>query len=282
MNLIAIIAALFAERFLGMLDEYRQFQWLGKYADLVKQRAEKLVFLDGVAGVLLVVLLPALVVQYIYAQLDDIFVLFGFGFAILILIAGFGPKRFYDTIKALIDAKNSANADNLHFQVEKLLGREVSEKSVQSLVQLASREILVLVNERIFAVLFWFLILGPLGVVFYRLAAELNAREDRPAEEHAKGFAQTAEKLLFVLNWVPVRLLAFSYAIMGNFIDGMSVLKNAGSDDGDKLLADVGVKSINLLDEDSSCIERSFGLVRRSLVLWVGFIAVLTISGWVG
>ncbi|WP_323846990.1 regulatory signaling modulator protein AmpE [Microbulbifer magnicolonia] len=65
--------------------------------------------------------------------------------------------------------------------------------------------------ERLFAVLFWFALLGIPGALLFRLSA-LYAEQCRDGEGDA-----TAERWLWLLEWLPVRLMGFSFAIVGNF-----------------------------------------------------------------
>lgn len=61
--------------------------------------------------------------------------------------------------------------------------------------------------ERLFAVLFWYLLLGIPGALLYRLSALYRARFDEP----------TAVRWLWLLEWLPVRVMGFTFAIVGNF-----------------------------------------------------------------
>ncbi|MFC6635001.1 regulatory signaling modulator protein AmpE [Microbulbifer taiwanensis] len=65
--------------------------------------------------------------------------------------------------------------------------------------------------ERLFAVLFWFVLLGIPGALLFRLSA-IYAEESRGADSSA-----TAERWLWLLEWLPVRVMGFSFAIVGNF-----------------------------------------------------------------
>lgn len=62
--------------------------------------------------------------------------------------------------------------------------------------------------ERLFAVLFWFLLLGIPGALLYRLSALYAARQAQDA---------TASRWLWLLEWLPVRATGFTFAIVGNF-----------------------------------------------------------------
>jgi len=64
--------------------------------------------------------------------------------------------------------------------------------------------------ERMFAVLFWFFILGPVGAFLYRLTF-IYSREVQPADDFAR-------RLRWILEWPAVRLLGLSFALTGNFV----------------------------------------------------------------
>ncbi|GAB2895110.1 regulatory signaling modulator protein AmpE [Microbulbifer echini] len=65
--------------------------------------------------------------------------------------------------------------------------------------------------ERLFAVLFWFILLGIPGALLFRLSA-LYAERARGTEREI-----SAARWLWLLEWVPVRVMGLSFAIVGNF-----------------------------------------------------------------
>ncbi len=81
----------------------------------------------------------------------------------------------------------------------------------------------------VFGIVFWFAVFGPAGAAFYWMLA-LVAREwsDNPAGEDVTvltaaraELGRVARWLLFILDWLPVRFLAFSFAIVGDFEDAI-------------------------------------------------------------
>lgn len=66
--------------------------------------------------------------------------------------------------------------------------------------------------QSFFAVIFWYVLLGPLAALAYRLLALLV--------EHAQSDAlrERAGQLRHAFDWLPVRVLAASFALVGNFI----------------------------------------------------------------
>ncbi len=66
--------------------------------------------------------------------------------------------------------------------------------------------------ERMFAVLFWFFLFGPVGALFYRILFLFNEKIDVECP--------VAEKCLKIAEWPAVRLLALSFSVTGNFVGG--------------------------------------------------------------
>jgi AmpE protein len=63
-----------------------------------------------------------------------------------------------------------------------------------------------------FAVIFWYCLLGPVAALAYRLLALAAERS-----QHS-GVAGLAGRVQHAFDWLPVRLLAASFALVGNFV----------------------------------------------------------------
>lgn len=79
------------------------------------------------------------------------------------------------------------------------------------------------VNFRFYcAVIFWFVILGVAGAVFYALvrtfADLVSGNRDEVIAKHFK----LIHRLLFWLDWLPARITSFGYLVIGNFNKGTS------------------------------------------------------------
>lgn len=66
--------------------------------------------------------------------------------------------------------------------------------------------------ERFFPVIFWFILLGAPGALFYRLTALYCENQAQDREEEAR-----AEQWLWLVEWLPLRLLGLVFAFVGNF-----------------------------------------------------------------
>ncbi|WP_273824759.1 MULTISPECIES: regulatory signaling modulator protein AmpE [Pseudomonas] len=66
--------------------------------------------------------------------------------------------------------------------------------------------------QSFFAVIFWYFLLGPVAALSYRLLALAAEHSQNPA------LAERATLLRHAFDWLPVRLLAASLALVGNFV----------------------------------------------------------------
>ncbi|WP_064119455.1 regulatory signaling modulator protein AmpE [Pseudomonas fluorescens] len=133
--------------------------------------------------------------------------------------------------------------------------------------------------QSFFAVIFWYFLLGPVAALAYRLLAL--------AEEHGKNPAlvERAGQLRHAFDWVPVRLLAASLALVGNFvavsrvmlhellnwnISAAQLINRVGLAAGEIPPPVVGPEGINTLD----CL---WELLLRAAVLWYAGFALWTV-----
>lgn len=127
-----------------------------------------------------------------------------------------------------------------------------------------------------FAVIFWYALLGPLLALAYRLLALTAEQASQPA------LAARAGQLRHALDWLPARVLAASFALVGNFaavsravlhdllawdIPAAQLLSNAGRAAGELPEPQAGEAGVSSLDE-------LWQLLVRSAVLWYAAFAV--------
>lgn len=279
MALVCIILALLIERSISAMDRLRNFRWFDIYSQAMmrhlpgidKQGAASIVFL------LLPILIPLALLQF---ALNGVFYdLFSFGFALAILLYSLGSNLNRD-IKQYIHARE-AGLDNLAQQhASTLTGKPAADQ-----LPLQTTEVMYGVlqqsNVRLFAVLFWFVLLGPVGALFYRLTC--YTLHFSPSQT----LSLAARRLEAVLSWAPVNLLAFSFALAGDY-ENVSQAWRSKPRQNDltscnyHTLINAGLGAIRDYGpgEELLCIRALRGLVIRSLVIWLAVIALLTLIGW--
>ncbi len=290
MTLIAILIALGLERFLGNLQDYRCFHWLHAGARWIVSQRERRGWLDDIPGVLLLVLLPALLVGWLYLALAQWSALAAFLFSLVVLIYCLGPRSFYDQAKALVSALDRGDEEEARWYLEQLLDRRPWPEGLP-LPKTASEALFIAVNDRLLAVIFWFAILGPMGALLYRGSSELY-KTCLPAGACGKGesgLGKAARGFYVALAWIPARLTAYAFAALGSFMDARETCRQrreAGErhwgDGNEDLLACAGCGALRMeaepeRAEGGRAICSALDLVRRTIFLWVAAIALITL-----
>lgn len=157
-------------------------------------------------------------------------------------------------------------------------------------------------NDAIFGALFWFILFGGAGAVLYRLANTLDAmwgyRTDR-----LRYFGWAAARIDDVLNYIPARLTATSYALFGQTRRALKCWRQQAPvwdspNAGPVMSSGAGSLGIELggaayyhgaLEERPALGEgrppvggdilRALNLVRRSIMLWLFVFLMVGVAG---
>lgn len=301
MTLIAILLALGTESFWKSVRLLRHFELLIRYANWLQGRFKDQAWFNGSVGVLLVVtpaILAVGIVQHVLGSAPGVLAWFlTLIFSVAVLIFCIGVKDINQHVNDYLNAWNQDDPEAAYLYVKDLLGGEKAENARQLHLQFLEF-ILIRINERLLAILFWFVVLGPVGAVLYRSVSQLKglARSEYGTHED---FMEAALRLKAILDWVPVRTTALCYAVIGNFVEAIhcwgqqiakqgnnwvasnnSVLVSAGC--GALQLADIFTEQNLELDKDEvrDQILAAEALVKRTVIAWLTFLAILTIVGW--
>jgi AmpE protein len=143
-------------------------------------------------------------------------------------------------------------------------------------------------NERVFAVLFWFVVLGPIGALGVYLAGVYRDYAWRHPQERAP-MIERAEQIVWVWGWIPARLAALSFAVVGSFVDAWERVMQCHScslKKNEALILEAGLGAIRIDDEESVREAHSAeevravrDLISRTVILWVAVTAVATLIG---
>ena len=283
MAFLSIIFSLLIDRFFLDSDSYRQHHWYTTYTGWIARHTFGENTYSRATG-LLVILAPLLI---IIAWLQGIFDhgLTGLLFQGIILLLCLGPMDLDRQVNQFIDAAEDDNPDKGRLLAKEIIGNDLPADSTDYSRAL-TEGIFIEACSRIFSVLFWFLLLGPMGAVLYRFTHLLLQQTDN---------SSTIQQLLNILNWVPARLSALAYGIGGSFDDALhgwrhhyTLINQYPGDSSAPILAGAGMGALRLhelSDEDlpvaSVAAESALNLVWRATLIWVGILGFAYLMSWI-
>lgn len=250
-------------------------------------------------GVLAVTLLltPFIMITVFLAQ----FAVLNYVAAVFLLYLAIGGRSLSQHAMQVYAALQEKNLATARKKTSLLVSRDTRTLDESQLAKATVESVLENGCDAVFGALFWFVIAGAPGVILYRLANTLDAmwgyRNDRYLH-----FGWAAARLDDVLNFIPARLTALTYAVVGKFQNALYCWHHQGyswksPNAGPVMAAGAGALSVKLGGPASyhgkqqqrpqlglhhapqaRDIQRAISLVHRGIVLWL----VVIISGvWV-
>ncbi len=245
--------------------------------------------------------------------------------AVLYVTLGFRQFSFHFT------QIRDALADGDEELARKLLAEwqqiDASELPRSEIVRHVIEHSVLSAHRHVFGVLAWFSVLaafglGPVGAVIYRLS-EFVARywQHKSKAQHqpvSDAVQQTALDAWSVVDWLPARMTAISFAVVGSFeeaIDGWRNYEPQSSRDNDGIILAATSGAVNIrmggaastvdaslsgaLDDDLGVAQQTnesvqgqmpelahlavvVGLVWRTVVMWMVLLALLTLARLLG
>jgi len=149
----------------------------------------------------------------------------------------------------------------------------------QQLLERVQKHLLWQAYQSFFAVIFWYFVLGPVAALSYRLLALAAEHSQNP------GVAERAAQLRHAFDWVPVRLLAASFALVGNFVAVSRVMLHellnwniSAADLIDKVGLVAGEIPTPVAGPDGiNSLDRLWELLLRAALLWYAGFALWTV-----
>jgi len=228
MKLLAIIVAL-------AFEQWRSFAWRASverafvsYVRGIERRLNGGTLGQGIVATVLAIAPPVVVAALVGWFLASLSWFLGLVFDVLVLYALMGFRRFSHAVSAIISALKSADLAGARRALAAWYGTTTGELTGHDVARLAIERGLSDAYRQVFAVLFWFAVLpGPGGAVLYRASALLAAQwkgalpgDDMTVLTRSFAvFGRPARALLRLLDWIPSRLTALSFAVVGDFED---------------------------------------------------------------
>jgi membrane protein required for beta-lactamase induction len=298
-SVLALLLALGLERGLTHLFHLREPRWLDAWFD----RASRALGRGGggltLAGAALAVLLPVLPVAIVDRVLGSH--LLGvphFTFAVVVLLLSFGPRDLREEVDDYVAALERGDRDEAGRRANELLEGDAASRGAGRR-EAIEEAIFVQANNRIFGVIFWFMVLGPAGAWAFRSSDLMRRRAAFEAARRGEAkmpSGQGAPALLHgLLAWIPARLAAGAYALAGSFEDAVGSWRIAVDraaegllDRTEDLLARVGKASLQpglagleAASLDVATASGAWRIVARAAWIWLAVVALLVLAGTV-
>jgi adenosylcobinamide-phosphate synthase len=229
-------------------------------------------------------------------------------------------SHFFTSIQLALSNGDEAGARAL---LGEWIKRDTAGMDISEVARLTVETALITTHRNVFGVFFWLLTpLGPVGAVMYRVAEYLSRIWSEPQTAEREIFGRFATQAFYWIDWIPVRLTAAAFAIVGNFEDAIYAWRNFAGRWRDEAIgillstgggamgvrlgtpvenaADVAVPDAMAADAEAGesagmeaeaplgeeasarALQSTVGLVWRALQLWMLLVLLLSIAKWLG
>jgi adenosylcobinamide-phosphate synthase len=327
MGFLSLIIALLAEQVRPLRSRNVAYDAVRAAADLVERNFNAGEKQQGVLAWFVVVLPLTFVAWLIYDLLLRAHPFLGLAWNALIVYLTLGFRQFshfYTDIQVALANNDLERARALLTEWKRADDPTFSaaDLALSDICRVAIEDALVASHRHVFGVFFWFVLMpGPSGAVLYRLADFLARRWNAPGSKRAplEPFGLFAATAFHWIDWLPVRLTAVGFAIVGNFEDAVFCWRNharqwADPARGILLAAGTGALGVRLgagnrppsegtmpptgdplaggydpaadtmpgVDASPSAMRSGVGLVWRSMLLWMLLLLLLSLAGLFG
>ena len=251
MKLLVIVLCLLSERYLTHKIGLSRFCWFNVYRDKLLGLLPKNNIFQNPWLQMGLVILPVLLLTGILllAFKSVVYGLFIFIIQLFVFYYCLGPSNSFYPLS--IPSKKETQHD---------------DESV--------KHYLASVNNQLFGVMFWYVTLGPLALIIYRMVN--LCQTGKPTSDEAK-------MLTGYLDWIPARLAVIFYLIVGNFQKGFQYLLKhffwAPSHNA-KLLTEGAYLALRTNPDEVIDLPQAEGLIEHAAIAYLVVIAIFTLVAW--
>lgn len=288
MNFIIILVSLMLDLIMRWFEHVRLHPWyeklLARWAAAARTAA--------VPAQALAALAPSFVLAFAAGALawgfHGINAFLGFVYGVVILVLSLGPRNLILQANAYLRARASGDRRQAREIAAIVLEHEPPE-DLSHAGEAIAEAVLARAGDYLFCVVFWFAVLGPLGAVLYRVADTLAVRAAIDAPDSA--YADYTQSLKQVLAWIPLHLLALTYAVAGSFDEAMKDIRQAWReagthfwDRGNLVLHYAGRRAVRAVAGGASgeveLMHAASDLILRGFIIWMTVIGLITLLDW--
>lgn len=270
MTLISLLVVIALERLTTKSDIWRSETYMLPYLEFM--RSKDWLYTGKAWQIYLAVALPTLVFWWLFQYLDSSLLILLLN--LLVLFIAVGCPHIRAKFKGYLQASNRGDFAARDLYAEELKYDPESDVSFG--------QHMVWINFRYyFAIAFWFLLLGGTGAVLYLTARLVESQA--PDEAHRK----VAERVMAILDWIPARLAACGFLLVGHFTQGVKSFSSYLFDpsiSAKDIVTQVAKSSEEIEPDNMDCTEEPCTMLRlakRNMMLLLAMTAILTLGGWI-
>lgn len=264
---------------------------------------------------MLLLLVPTLLLYWLCSKISP-FAELAWNILVVYLTLGFRHySHYFTSIQLALNGGDETTARSLLAEWTK---QDTTGMSVNDISRVAVENALVTTHRHVFGVFFWFAMpLGPVGAILYRVAEYLARAWNEPEHLKNEPFGRFAAKAFYWIDWLPARLTAIAFAVVGNFEDAIYAWRNfahrwqdeaigiilsagggamglrlgtARENAANVVLADAATIDAASAEPESPpgeeatvrALQSTVGLVWRALLLWMLLLLLLSFAVWLG
>lgn len=306
MKFLALLAVLAFEQVRPLRHGNRIHVLFARYARHLERRLNGGQYAQGVTAWLIAVVPAVAVVQAVNLTLLQLSTAAAILWNVAVLYVTMGLRQFSHYFTQITQALREEKLEVARDQLGAWRGRPAAGFAAEDVARVAIELALIASHRQVFGSITWFIVAGAPGAVLYRLAAMLAERWGARRDAEFGAFGQFARRCFFWLDWLPARLTAATFAIVGNFEDAVYcwrtqaaswtceanevIVATGGGALGARLGGTLNESGgaefrpeLGVGDEaDADYMRSAVGLVWRALALWMFLVLVVSIAHALG
>ena len=319
MSFLSILLALIAEQYRPVTANHwvrrmssGWLDWVAKEFGAKREQGASAV--GARMACLIAFILPTVIIFVLHVAFMLTYPILAFVLNVVIVYLFFGFRQFSHSFTTVHIAIQNHDLPAAREALAQWYGPELdtTQLSEVEVISYALEKAIIGAHRHVLGVLFWFLVpIGPAGVVLYRFADTASQRWTQLGDFH---LSQAARHFFYVLDWIPARMTAMTFAIVGNFegavyawryltqkwsdsLNGVILAAGSGAlgvrlgeplsePDSDEALrmAEAGESAVYEvgLEPSERTMRSAIGLVWRTVIFCMVLLAMLTIALWLG
>ena len=216
MSALLTIVAVLLDTVLGEPRRWHPLVGFGRWAQYLERQ------LNAAAGLSTFVLRLRGVIAVVLAVTPWVFLvgaavaipMLRFAVDVLVLYFALGHQSLRQHARRVHESLQAGDLEAARTRIAFMVSRDTGKMNTQAVAAATVESVLENGNDAVFAALFWFLLAGAPGVLLYRLANTLDAMWGYRTPQFLY-FGWAAARFDDVLNFIPARLTALTYALIG-------------------------------------------------------------------